>query len=159
MTFESSWVMRGVYRRVLSGAASLPTEYALIPFVESGAFDAVQVRYNAIYQAAFHHLLPRCAERGVGVLVMRPNTSGLFQKQLAAWDPALEGATDWAAFCVNYVLSDPRVSSALVGARRRATVDANVALSDDTSRRLDLDWLHDRRVGADKQPRAWAQPT
>src|SRR5206468_2430629 len=45
---------------------------ALIPLVESGAFDAIQVRYNVIYQAAYHHLLPACAERNVGVLVMRP---------------------------------------------------------------------------------------
>jgi aryl-alcohol dehydrogenase-like predicted oxidoreductase len=131
---------------------------ALIPLVESGEFDAIQVNYNVIYQAAYHHLLPACERNNVGVLVMRPNTSGMFQKLVRTWDPAIEQQTDLWALCTTYVLSDPRVTCALVGARSRSTIDKNVALSDDTSRRFDVDWLHDRRVGADRGPRAWVQP-
>jgi len=129
---------------------------ALLPFVESGAFDVIQVNYNVVYQAAFHHLLPACARHNVGVLVMRPATSGMFQKLLRAWDPRIEQQTDVWGLALNYVLSDPRVSSALVGARSRATIDKNLALSEDTSKRVDLDWLHTRKV--EVEPKAWEQP-
>ena len=58
-----------------------------------------------------------------------------------------------------FVLSDPRVSTAIVGARRVAEIDANNALSDAVHKRLDLDWLQERRVptpeeAASQQPGA-----
>ncbi len=130
----------------------------LVPLVESGEFDVIQVNYNLIYQSAFHQLLPACERNNVGVLVMRPNTSGMFQKLLRAWDPRIEQQADLWALALNFVLSDSRVTCALVGARSRATVDKNIALSDDTSVRFDADWLHDRRVGDDRAPKPWVQP-
>ena len=48
------------------------------------------------------------------------------------------------------------MSSALVGARSRETIDKNLALCEDTSKRVDLDWLHTRKV--DVEPKAWEQP-
>ena len=130
---------------------------ALIPFVESGEFDAIQINYSVIYQAAFHHLLPACERNNVGVMVMRPNTTGQFQKLMRTWQPDIEQHVDLWGLCVDFVLSDTRVSSALVGARTRSTIDKNIALSEDTSKRLDLLWLHDRRVGL-REPKAWEQP-
>jgi hypothetical protein len=46
------------------------------------------------------------------------------------------------------VLSDPRVSTAIVGVRRVSEIDANNALSDAVHKRLDLDWLQERKVPA-----------
>jgi len=40
-----------------------------LDLVRSGHVDAVQVIYNAFHQAPEEHLLPACAEHGVGVIV------------------------------------------------------------------------------------------
>jgi aryl-alcohol dehydrogenase-like predicted oxidoreductase len=41
----------------------------VLDLVRSGHVDAVQVIYNAFHQAPEEHLLPACAEHGVGVIV------------------------------------------------------------------------------------------
>jgi aryl-alcohol dehydrogenase-like predicted oxidoreductase len=41
----------------------------VIGLVRSGHLDAIQVIYNAFHQAPEEHLLPACAEHGVGVVV------------------------------------------------------------------------------------------
>lgn len=130
---------------------------AVMPLVASGRFDTVQVKYNLIYQEAFHHLLPLCERLNVGVLVMRPTTSGIFRKYLLAYfGAAALAGLDLEALALNYVLSDPRVDCALAGMRSVASVEANARVSDEIALRVDLDWLHERRV--DVQPRPWRQP-
>src|SRR5262249_55988332 len=56
----------------------------LRPFLETGLFDAIQIRYNIIYQAAWHNILPEAKARNVGVVLMRPLSSGIFQKLIRA---------------------------------------------------------------------------
>ena len=51
--------------------------HTLIPLIQSGRFDVVQLKYNVLYQEPYHHVLPLCDQMNVGVLVMRSNTSGL----------------------------------------------------------------------------------
>jgi aryl-alcohol dehydrogenase-like predicted oxidoreductase len=120
----------------------------LRPFLETDLFDVIQIRYNVIYQAAWHNILPLARERNVGVVLMRPLSSGIFQRLLRAARPDIDQYLNLHEIALNYVLSDPRVSTAIVGMRRVAEVEANNALSDATEKRLDLDWLHDRMVQA-----------
>ncbi|HET7560589.1 MAG TPA: aldo/keto reductase, partial [Limnochordia bacterium] len=119
---------------------------ALRPFIESDRFDVVQLRYNVIHQAAWYSILPLCAQKGLGVVVMRPLSSGIFQKLMRQADPAIDERLDLSALALNYVLSDARISTAIVGMRRAAEVRANNRISDDDGRRLDLEWLHARQV-------------
>lgn len=118
----------------------------LRPFLDTDLFDVIQIRYNIIYQAAWHNILPLARERNVGVVLMRPLSSGIFQKLLRAARPDIDQYLDLNEIALNYVLSDPNVSTAIVGMRRIAEVEANNALSDAVEKRLDLDWLHDRMV-------------
>ena len=53
---------------------------------------------------------------------------------------------DLHALALNYVLSDSRISTAIVGMRRIAEVERNNALADASEQRIDLDWLHERQV-------------
>jgi len=122
----------------------------LRPLVATGAFDVIQIRFNVLYQSAYHNILPEAARAHIGVVVMRSATSGLLPKLLQASAP--EAAAAFAARCnpaelaLNFVLSAPQVAVALVGMRRRQEAEANARLSDDSTRRLDQDWLHDRFV-------------
>ena len=69
---------------------------------------------------------------------MRPATSGTFAKLLRAACPEVADRCDPYALALNFVLSAPQVSVAIVGTRTVEEVEANNRLSDDTSRRLDL---------------------
>ena len=119
---------------------------SLRPFLDTGLFDVIQIKYNVVHQGAWHHALRWAREANVGVVAMRPLTSGIFQKLLRAARSDVERFIDLNALCLNFVLSDPRVATAIVGVRRVAEVEANNALSDATDRRLDLDWLQERKV-------------
>lgn len=118
----------------------------LRPLIAGGLFDVIQIRFNLIYQNAYHNILPEAAEAGLGVVVMRPATSGTFPKLLQATWPDLPSTCDPYALALNFVLSAPQVSVAIVGTRTVEEVEMNNRLSDDASRRLDLDWLHQRYV-------------
>jgi len=118
----------------------------LRPFLETGLFDVIQIRYNIIYQAAWHNILPEARERNVGVVLMRPLSSGIFQKLMRAARPDIDQYLDLNALALNYVLSDPNISTAIVGMRRVSEVEQNNAISDALEQRLDLDWLHERQV-------------
>jgi aryl-alcohol dehydrogenase-like predicted oxidoreductase len=118
----------------------------LRPLIASGLFDVIQIRFNVIYQNAYHNILPEAQQAGLGVVVMRPATSGTFPRLLQAACPELVAGCDPYTLALNFVLSAPQVSVAIVGTRTIAEVEMNNRLSDDTSRRLDLDWLHQRYV-------------
>jgi aryl-alcohol dehydrogenase-like predicted oxidoreductase len=116
----------------------------LRPFLETGHFDVVQIRYNIIYQSAYHEFLEETTRANVGVVVMRPATSGTFQKLMRLACPRIEDFCDLYDVAINFVLSDPRIHTAIVGLRRPEEAEQNNALSDAVERRWDLDQLHDR---------------
>jgi predicted aldo/keto reductase-like oxidoreductase len=85
----------------------------------------------------------------MGVILMRPLTSGVFQRLMAeAWaagPAAIEiDVLDVGRLLLNYVLSDPYVDVALVGMREPRFVELNNEISDDFEARIDLAALHDR---------------
>ena len=118
----------------------------LRPFLATGRFDVVQIRYNIIHQNPYHEFLNEAVQAGVGVVVMRPLSSGVFQRLMAAALPGVEASYDLSEAALNFVLSDPRISTAIVGLRRVEEVERNAALSDARSRRLDLRRIHERYV-------------
>ena len=72
-------------------------------------------------------VIRQAEEQGMGVILMRPLTSGVFQRLIAeAWAagaaaPEID-VLDVGRLLLNYVLSDPYVDVALVGMRARARV-------------------------------------
>lgn len=118
----------------------------LRPFIATGQFDVVQIRFNLIYQNAWHNILPEAKAADLGVVIMRPATSGLFQKLMRHAFPEIDRHVDLYELALSFVLSDPNVSTAIVGVRRPEEAEQNARLSDDLSKRLDLDFFHDRFV-------------
>jgi aryl-alcohol dehydrogenase-like predicted oxidoreductase len=118
----------------------------LRPFLETGLFDVIQIKYNVIHQGPWHNALRWAEEYDVGVVAMRPLTSGIFQKLLRRARPDIDDYLDLNELALNFVLSDPRVSTAIVGARRVSEVELNGALSDSIDKRIDLDWLQERKA-------------
>jgi aryl-alcohol dehydrogenase-like predicted oxidoreductase len=118
---------------------------SVVPFIKSGLFDVVQIKYNIIYQEAYHQVLPLTADLGIGVLVMRPLTSGIFSKTIEAFCEN-DTVANLHEAALKYVLSDSRVNCAIVGMRRKTEVEQNVSLSEHYDKRVDLDWLHSRKA-------------
>jgi len=100
------------------------------PLIASGLFDVMQVRYNLIYQAAAHHVLGQAREADMGVCVMRPMTSGIFQRLAESIAPQWLAAKDAYEVALEFVLSDSRVHVANVGMRWPEEVDRNVRLAE-----------------------------
>lgn len=135
--------------RFLGFTAEAPTS-EVSQLLATGAFDVVQLRYNLMYQHACDYVNNRGvmmeAEAGdVGVVVMRPLTSGTFQKLTRTAALQLEPA-DAHRLLLTYVLSNPFVDVAIVGMRRATEVDENAAICDDLQGRFDLVELHNRFV-------------
>jgi aryl-alcohol dehydrogenase-like predicted oxidoreductase len=133
--------------RFLGFTAELPSG-GVSTLIATGAFDVMQIRYNFTYQCACDFINPRgvmreAEDQNMGIVTMRPLSSGIFQRLMASAFPQLADA-DLSAFLLNYVLSNPFVDVAIIGMRRAAEVEQNNALSDNTSLRLDLDQIHDR---------------
>jgi aryl-alcohol dehydrogenase-like predicted oxidoreductase len=99
------------------------------PLIASGQFDLMQVRYNLIYQSAALHVLEGARAADLGVAVMRPMTSGMFQR-IAQYLAPQWPTQDLYEVALKYVLSDSRVHVANVGMRWPAEVAANVRLAE-----------------------------
>lgn len=119
---------------------------SLRPFIETDLFDVIQIKYNAINQGPFFNAIPMAKERNLGVVVMRPLTSGILQKLMRKARPDIESFIDLNELALNFVLSDPVVSTAIVGMRRSYEAERNNEISDDERKRIDVAWLQDRRA-------------
>jgi aryl-alcohol dehydrogenase-like predicted oxidoreductase len=108
------------------------------PLIASGRFDVMQVRYNLIYQSAAHHVLNEAQQADMGVAVMRPMTSGIFQRLASYLAPEWQEARDLYEVALKFVLSDSRVHVANVGMRWPGEVKKNVALAETFQPTFDL---------------------
>lgn len=102
--------------------------WTALPLIASGRFDVMQVRYNLIYQAAAEHALDEARRMDMGVTVMRPMTSGIFQRLAGYLAPGWQEQHDLYEVALKYVLSDSRVHVAHVGMRWPEEVARNAAL-------------------------------
>jgi aryl-alcohol dehydrogenase-like predicted oxidoreductase len=111
------------------------------PFIASGAFEVIQIRYNLIYQSAALHTLNEANDKGMGVVTMRSVTSGIFQRIVRFLAPEWQEARDVYEVCLKFVLSDPRVHVANVGMRWPEEVEKNVKLVENFEPPLDISQL------------------
>ncbi len=116
--------------------------------IATDVFDVMQVRYNFMYQGScdyFDHrgIMREAETHGMGIVVMRPLTSGIFQRLMARAFPQLAEA-DLSQFLLSYVLSNPLVDVAIVGMRRAREVERNSEISDTPELRVDLEEVHTR---------------
>ncbi len=121
--------------------------FTALPLIASGAFDVAQLRYNLLNHQAAEHALPKAEDAGLGIAVMRPMTSGILQRILQELAPVWVSSQDPYEVCLRFVLSDPRVDTALVGARWKHEVDRNVALVESFEPPLDLSAVPLRTAG------------
>jgi len=125
--------------------------------IQSGRFDTMQVRYNLLFQhpSDFENdqgIIRLANEQSMGIILMRPLTSGVFQRLMKQHFPQIS-ALDVGRLLLNYVLSDPYIDVALVGAREKHFIDLNNEISDDVTPRLDLSQVHYRFVHDDQEQR------
>jgi aryl-alcohol dehydrogenase-like predicted oxidoreductase len=125
--------------------------FTALPLIASGAFDVIQMRYNLLNHQAAEHALPHAASADLGIALMRPMTSGILQRILRDLAPEWLEARDPYEVCLRFVLSDPRVHTALVGARWPHEVDRNVALAEAFAPPLDLSAVPLRTAGIYKE--------
>ena len=116
--------------------------------IATGRFDTMQVRYNIMYQHPSdwennEGIIRQAEAQGMGIILMRPMTSGVFQRLMAETFPGIDQEAV-GRLLLNYVLSDPYVDVALIGMREPRWADVNNAISDDVASRLDLAALHYR---------------
>ena len=123
--------------------------------IASGAFDVLQICYNLIYQHPHDPSrkagpLLEAEAQGMGIVTMRPLTSGIFQKWLGLVfpeemaGPAMQARVNEAL--LSFVLSNPLVDAALVGMRTAQEARRNADLSESRRYRFDPDWLHERYI-------------
>jgi aryl-alcohol dehydrogenase-like predicted oxidoreductase len=126
--------------------------------IETGLIDSVQVIYNIFDQAPEDLLFPACRKHQVGVIARVPldegslggkmtvettfpagdwraryfNADNLAKTlpRIAALKALLPAGMDLPEMALRFILSEPTVSTVIVGMRAFAHVDANLALSD-----------------------------
>lgn len=114
------------------------TRADLLRIIEDDLVDFVQINLNAAEADLAADVLPAAAERGIGVLVMRPFGQGeLFASAPPAdWLHDL-GCADWSEALLRWNLSHPEVTSVLAATsspehmRRNAIAVAKGPLGDD----------------------------
>ena len=116
--------------------------------IATGQFDAMQVRYNLVCQHPSDFvngqgIIRQADAQGMGIVLMRPLTSGTFQKLMHMTFPDID-VMAVGRLLLNYVLSDPYVDVVLTGVRDPRFVEINNAISDDIASRLDLVALNNR---------------
>ncbi len=99
--------------------------------LRSERLDFLQINYALDDRAAEQRLLPLAAERGVAVIVNMPFGGGgllrrLLPRPLPRWAAEI-GCASWAQLLLKFVLSQPAVTCAIPGTRRREHMEDNVA--------------------------------
>ncbi|HLX40871.1 MAG TPA: aldo/keto reductase [Ktedonobacteraceae bacterium] len=85
--------------------------------MQTGRITAIQIPYNPIQREVEREILPLAAERGLGVVVMRPFAEGGLMRRepseadLAPFQPF--GVTTWSQVLLKWILSDTRCHVAI----------------------------------------------
>jgi aryl-alcohol dehydrogenase-like predicted oxidoreductase len=125
------------------------TAYELPRLIRSGRFDVVLTAFNfsLLWREAEIEVIPAAVEQGMGIVVGSPLQQGALARR---YDGEVTGGAPWLSrprreqyralyrlldetgiplpeLAQRFVISDPRVSCLLTGARSAAEVEANVA--------------------------------
>ncbi len=137
---------QGVIRFIGLGGT---TAYELPHIINTGRFDVVLTAFNysLLWREAEVEVLPAAAKQGMGIIIGSPLQQGALARRyddevrhgarwmssprraqyLALYDFIDEIGIPLAELGLRFVLSNPHVSCALMGARSRGEVEANVA--------------------------------
>ena len=106
----------------------------LLRVMETGRVAQIQVPYNAADRVVEADVLPAAAQRGIGVLVMRPLGEGALMRRTpdaAALRPlARFGVRTWSQALLKWILSDPRVHTAIPATSSPRHMRENAAAGD-----------------------------
>jgi len=136
------------------------TNGAASELIATGEFDVMQVQYNLMFQHPYDSskrsgLMYEAEAQGMGVVIMRPLSGGMFTRWLDWVSPAAAKQAEWNRLLLSFVLSNPLTDVALVGMRSPQRVESNCRISGDASERIDLDALAGRFLrkppGSDKE--------
>jgi aryl-alcohol dehydrogenase-like predicted oxidoreductase len=121
--------------RAIGATHYSPSAFAeLRRVIETGRISAIQIPYNPLERAVERDILPLAAERGLGVLVMRPFGEGALMRRPPADEqltPLLPfGVTTWAQALLKWVLSDTRCQVAIPATSRPERMAENAAAGD-----------------------------
>lgn len=99
-----------------------PSAFAeLASIARSQPIDTIQIPYNPFERDVERELLPLAADRGLGVIVMRPFAEGALVLQSppsSALSPFRRfGCRTWPQVLLKWILSDPRVSVVIPATR------------------------------------------
>ena len=127
------------------------TAYEIVPIMRTGRFDVVLTAFNysLLWREAEIAVLPTAIELGMGIVIGSPLQQGALarrypevttgarwlspprQKQFQAlYDLAEDLGMALPALALRFVLSNPRISCTLMGARSESEVEQNVAAAD-----------------------------
>ena len=97
--------------------------------IETGRVDAIQIPYNPLERDVERDILPLAADRGLGVVVMRPFAEGALTRRsppASALEPlAPFGVRTWAQALIKWILSDPRCHVAIPATSRPERMTEN----------------------------------
>jgi aryl-alcohol dehydrogenase-like predicted oxidoreductase len=102
--------------------------------IETGRITAIQIPYNPLERDVERMILPLAADRGLGVVVMRPfGEGGLLRRpppaaELAPLRPF--GVMTWAQALLKWILSDPRCHVAIPATSHPERMAENAAAGD-----------------------------
>jgi predicted aldo/keto reductase-like oxidoreductase len=109
----------------------------------------IQICYNLFFQHPYDPRRPfgtlfEAEKKGMGIAVMRPTTSGLFQKWIAAVNPA--NTFDYTRSLIQFSFSNPLVDVVLIGMRSAERVVQNVEICNDTQGRIEIKDIYEYYV-------------
>lgn len=121
----------------------------LYRLIRCGKLDTMQILYNFIFQHPYDPSwkcgsLYDAEEQGLGIITMRATTSNTFQKWISMVNP--ENTFDYTKALIQFELSNPLIDVVLIGMRSVKRVIENVQICNDITGRIDLNYLHTRKV-------------
>ena len=125
------WQQAGRFKYIGASISTLDQFEQMEQFMRDNEVQVVQFNYSLGDRAAAQRLLPLAADRGIGVMINVPFSSGrvsLFDavdgRELPEWAAEID-CTSWGQFFLKYIVSHPAVTCAIPGTRRVEHVDDN----------------------------------